>query len=522
MNLFRMWHSLLPLATAVTIRHRWFRRAEMRNALTPYSTLLLFAASFIAPSAFADFMRIEQDHPSVTYTGNWSTGYGSRLSGGSAAAAGGDAGDRATVTFTGTGIVWIGYKSEWTEGYARVYLDGVFAGEVQPIPGEIETRAKYPRFAVSGLPHGMHTLAIEATGQHDYWSNVIIDAFHIETGVVTQVLEESSPAITYTGSWTRFDDPSVSGGSVLAARDAGASATVNFRGHNIAWIGYRCPCASGIARFYFPNGANWLVYQQAAVHQAQVVMEGSNATPGIDQQVKIEVTGEATGGGAPWVVLDAFRVLSSTDGPDTRPPEIALRAPAEGAVLHGEVLLVEDTFDNASGIASMRFYVDGVEGYVRMAQRPPDLIQINYWWDTTRVSDGPHVLTLVARDAAGNETRSAPINVVVDNARDWTPPEVTLTAPVQNARVTGLVTLSANATDNVGVALVRFYATPADAPFGSDAHAIFLGEAPSAPFSITRDTSTVMSGKQFLLQARAFDAMGNERRSQFVQVTVQH
>ena len=42
------------------------------------------------------------------------------------------------------------------------------------------------------------------------------------------------------------------------------------------------------------------------------------------------------------------------------------------------------------------------------------------------------------------------------HSTDTTPPTVSLTAPAAGATVTGTVTVSANAADNVGVAGVRF------------------------------------------------------------------
>src|SRR5579864_9062197 len=66
--------------------------------------------------------RIEQDDPSIAYSGNWYQNASSSNSGGSAALTN-VRGSRAVVTFTGTGISWIGV-GDLFNGVATVTLDG--------------------------------------------------------------------------------------------------------------------------------------------------------------------------------------------------------------------------------------------------------------------------------------------------------------------------------------------------------------------------------------------------------------
>lgn len=85
---------------------------------------------------------------------------------------------------------------------------------------------------------------------------------------------------------------------------------------------------------------------------------------------------------------------------------------------------------------------------------------------------------------------------------DTTPPDVSLTAPADGAVVRGTaVTLSANATDNVGVGRVEFFA-------GGNR----VGTDTSAPYSLTWDSSSVADGRTSVT-ARAFDAAGNQATS---------
>ena len=87
-------------------------------------------------------------------------------------------------------------------------------------------------------------------------------------------------------------------------------------------------------------------------------------------------------------------------------------------------------------------------------------------------------------------------------APDTTPPSAAVTAPAAGSVVSGNVTLSASATDNVGVAAVQFLLDGAN-----------LGaEDTTAPYSMTWDTTSVSNGVH-TLQARARDAAGNSATS---------
>ena len=63
------------------------------------------------------------------------------------------------------------------------------------------------------------------------------------------------------------------------------------------------------------------------------------------------------------------------------------------------------------GVAGVQFKVDGNNLGTEDAVPP-----FSVAWGTATVSNGMHVLTAVARDAAGNATTSAPRTVTVSNA----------------------------------------------------------------------------------------------------------
>ena len=94
---------------------------------------------------------------------------------------------------------------------------------------------------------------------------------------------------------------------------------------------------------------------------------------------------------------------------DTTAPAVSMTAPAAGASLSGTVAVSANASD-ASGVASVQFTLDGDPLGAADTAAPYSLS-----WDTTKVTDGPHTLAAVARDASGNAATSATVAVQVHN-----------------------------------------------------------------------------------------------------------
>src|SRR5262249_38987583 len=91
---------------------------------------------------------------------------------------------------------------------------------------------------------------------------------------------------------------------------------------------------------------------------------------------------------------------------------------------------------------------------------------------------------------------------------DLIPPTATVTAPANGATVIGMIQLTADATDNVGVAGVQFYVD--GNPVGA--------EDTTSPYSINWESSTVGNGSH-TITAQARDTAGNTAMSAPVTVT---
>src|SRR5206468_706938 len=111
-----------------------------------------------------------------------------------------------------------------------------------------------------------------------------------------------------------------------------------------------------------------------------------------------------------------------------------------------------------------------------------------------------------SRDTAGNLATS---NDFTLTTLDGTAPVVAVTAPAANATISGTLSVTATATDNVAVAGVQFKLD--GAPLGA--------EDTTSPYSISWNTTTSANGNH-TLTAVARDAAGNQTTSVAVNVTV--
>ncbi len=186
--------------------------------------------------------------------------------------------------------------------------------------------------------------------------------------------------------------------------------------------------------------------------------------------------------------------------PDVTAPAVALTLPQDGEIVTGLVPLAADASDNV-GVTRVDFLVDGdVVG-------SDDTAPYTFTWDSSAAGVSA-TITAQAFDAADNSTVSGARLVTVFHP-DVTPPSVALTAPADGATVTGMVTLSADATDTGGVDHVDFLVD-----------GDVIGSDTSAPYSVDWDSSA--AGGTATIVATAFDAAHNSTDSASRTVTVSH
>ena len=155
------------------------------------------------------------------------------------------------------------------------------------------------------------------------------------------------------------------------------------------------------------------------------------------------------------------------------------------------------------GVVGVQFLLDGNNLGAEDTTAPYSVS-----WNTSTATNGAHVLTARARDAADNSTTSAARNVTVA-APDTSAPTVAITSPTNNAQVVDIVNVTADASDNVGVAGVQFLVDGVNSGV----------EDTTAPYVLAWDSRGVANGAH-TLTARARDAAGNSTLSAAVTVNV--
>src|SRR5205823_4685633 len=110
-------------------------------------------------------------------------------------------------------------------------------------------------------------------------------------------------------------------------------------------------------------------------------------------------------------VSQASNEASGTAQADTTAPTVNITAPADGATVTGTVTVSANASDNVA-VIGVQFLLDGANLGSEDTTTPYSIS-----WNTTTVTNGSHVLTARARDAAGNQTTSSAITITVSNSQ---------------------------------------------------------------------------------------------------------
>ena len=149
---------------------------------------------------------------------------------------------------------------------------------------------------------------------------------------------------------------------------------------------------------------------------------------------------------------------------DTIAPTVSMTAPAGGSV-SGNVPVSANASDNV-GVVGVSFF-DGTTPIGAEDTSSP----YGVTWSTASLANGPHSLTAVARDAAGNRTTSLPVAVTISNA--------VLSAPTVDKMVfsegLGKRTTPAFSTTRAGDVLVAFAGS--DGPASANSQTLTIAGA---------------------------------------------
>jgi hypothetical protein len=273
-------------------------------ASSGYNVNIDYLAYAISPVRVYD----DAETGAITYNGTWSTftdtgDYGSTEHNGNITS------NSAQLSFTGTGVQWIGAKYN-SYGKANIYVDGVL--KVNGIDQYSSTK-QYQQvlYQITGLSSGAHTIKVEVAGTKNASSSgfyVNVDDFRVLTGGANQV-DDRSTAVTYAGgSWAGFDDPWLAyGGTETNSNTTSHYVQYTFTGTSIAWIGAK-NFNLGKANVYIDgvlqiNGVD----QYASSKQYQQVLYLKTGLTNASHTIKIEVAGTKNASSSGYYVnVDAF------------------------------------------------------------------------------------------------------------------------------------------------------------------------------------------------------------------------
>ena len=173
--------------------------------------------------------------------------------------------------------------------------------------------------------------------------------------------------------------------------------------------------------------------------------------------------------------------------PMDTPPSVSLASSSTNVTTPTTITLTATAGDD-HGVTKVEFY-DGATLLASDATSPYTQ-QVSF----TAANNGTHVMTARAYDTANQVTTSTAINVVV--SIDATPPTCSLSASSSNVTAPGSVTLTATATDNVGVTRVEFHETA------------LLGTDTSSPYTLVLSFTAANNGTH-TYSCKAYDAAGN-------------
>ena len=250
-------------------------------------------------------------------------------------------GARASFTFSGTRVSWVGFRAFWA-GIANVYVDGAFVAEIdlflprctdaEKAQGCDDERDNEVVFTATGLAAGVHTLTVESTGRKHGTAScnpdpasgdpkncaadyaVVLDAFDVVPGgspaAAGARAEETAAAVTYVGTWTAGDTSQLwSGATAARSSTAGSRAQFTFTGSAVQLVGYKGP-ETGIARVFLDGAFHAEIDTFSPARIQTVVFSATDLASG-RHTVEIEVTGQkhanATGHS---IFVDAFDVQS--------------------------------------------------------------------------------------------------------------------------------------------------------------------------------------------------------------------
>lgn len=274
---------------------------------------------------------------------------------------------------------------------------------------------------------------------------------------------------------------------------------------------------AGIARSYNVHIVVGLLEREGnLLYNTAVLLNRSGEIAGKYRKIQVPVS-ESSAGIGPG---DAVKVFDTDVGRIALLicHDLSFPEPTREAALKGAELILVPFWGGKSSLVRARAAEHGMYVAISGYDYPSEVVDpLGTVLDTVGTINGPPDVALANidlrrrfreiwlgdwRDISNKERVTAPYTAGTEPpdppAVDTTPPTVSMTSPASGATVSGNVNVAATATDNVGVASVRFFLDGVQ--LGTD--------DTTAPYAISWDSATSSNGSHTLM-ATAFDAAGN-------------
>jgi Bacterial Ig domain len=194
-------------------------------------------------------------------------------------------------------------------------------------------------------------------------------------------------------------------------------------------------------------------------------------------------------------------IVAETD--DVIDPTVTILNPQSGQTVEDTVRVVAVALDERA-IQKVAFFIDGDSVGL------DDTYPYHYNWDTKPYADSTnHTIYAKAFDTGNNTGTSAVVSVTVYPSTDLTPPGAIMTYPLTGQIVFDTVTVTVEASDNKGVAMIEFFV---------DGQLQFTDT--QAPYQFEWNTIPYADGATHSLYAKAYDLTGNATTTAINTITV--
>ena len=236
------------------------------------------------------------------------------------------------------------------------------------------------------------------------------------------------------------------------------------------------------------------------------VWDTTNETEDQDHIIGVTVN-DVSGNSTTVQPISVFVNNEDIGDTDETPPTAVITNPAAGQTV-SETVNIQVTASDNVGVASVKFSIDG-----NLVSTDTDSPYAYAWDTTTETEDQDHIIGVTVNDVSGNSTTVQPISVFVNNEEDIVTdtqvPTIILQNPVNGQTVSGQVSVTISATDNIGVSEVNLYIDNSLVTTFTD-----------APYTYGWNTTNETEDELHSLYATASDVAGNSASTEPISVTV--